>query len=85
LAAPRKERDTRLDHAARGQRDLVIGRVSRRSEPDREVRLEGVVLAIGVLSISSIVFVIVDLSMRYRGVFHISSVSTREALMDVMR
>ncbi|MDU0341790.1 hypothetical protein [Bosea rubneri] len=47
--------------------------------------LSAAVLAIGVLSISSIMFVIVDLSMPYRGVFHTSSVSTREALMDMMR
>ena len=47
--------------------------------------LSAAVLAIGVLSISSIMFEIVDLSMPYQGVFHISSVSTREALMDMMR
>lgn len=47
--------------------------------------LSAAVLAIGVLSISSIMFVIVDLSMPYGGVFHISSASTRDALVDMMR
>lgn len=47
--------------------------------------LSATVLGIGVLSISSIMFVMVDLNMPYQGVFHISSVSTRDALADMMR
>ncbi len=44
-----------------------------------------VVLAIGVLSISSVMFVIVDLTLPYQGVFHIPSAAMRDALADMMR
>lgn len=47
--------------------------------------LSTVVLAIGVLSISSVMFVIVDLSLPYQGVFHIPSAAMRDALADMMR
>ncbi|CAD5277224.1 conserved membrane hypothetical protein [Bosea sp. 62] len=47
--------------------------------------LSAAVLAIGVLSVSSIMFMIVDLSLPYQGVFHISSEAMREALADMMR
>ncbi len=46
-------------------------------------RLTAVVLAIGVVSISSVMFVIVDLDLPYRGLFSISSASMREALKDM--
>lgn len=45
--------------------------------------LSAIVLVIGVLSVSSIMFVIVDLSLPYRGVFHIPSTAMREALADM--
>jgi len=47
--------------------------------------LSAAVLAIGVLSISSVMFVIVDLSLPYQGVFHIPSAAMRDALADMMR
>lgn len=47
--------------------------------------LSAIVLAIGVLSVSSIMFVIVDLDLPYQGVFHIPSTAMREALADMMR
>lgn len=47
--------------------------------------LSAIVLAIGVLSVSSIMFVIVDLSLPYQGVFHIPSTAMREALADMAR
>ncbi|HEV7325960.1 MAG TPA: hypothetical protein VGN91_12905 [Bosea sp. (in: a-proteobacteria)] len=47
--------------------------------------LSAAVLAIGVLSVSSIMFVIVDLDLPYQGVFHISSAAMHEALADMLR
>jgi hypothetical protein len=47
--------------------------------------LSAAVLAIGVLSVSSIMFVIVDLSLPYEGVFHVSSAAMRDALADMVR
>lgn len=47
--------------------------------------LSAVVLAIGVLSVASIMFVIVDLGLPYQGVFHIPSTAMREALADMAR
>lgn len=47
--------------------------------------LSAAVLAIGVLSVSSIMFVIVDLSLPYQGVFHVPSTAMREALADMAR
>ena len=47
--------------------------------------LSAIVLAIGVLSVSSIMFVIVDLSLPYQGVFHVPSAAMREALADMLR
>jgi hypothetical protein len=47
--------------------------------------LSAAVLAIGVLSVSSIMFVIVDLSLPYQGVFHVPSAAMREALADMLR
>jgi hypothetical protein len=47
--------------------------------------LSAIVLAIGVLSVSSIMFVIVDLSLPYKGVFHVPSAAMREALADMSR
>jgi hypothetical protein len=47
--------------------------------------LSAVVLAIGVLSVSSIMFVIVDLGLPYEGVFHIPSTAMRNALADMSR
>jgi hypothetical protein len=47
--------------------------------------LSAIVLAIGVLSVSSIMFVIVDLSLPYQGVFHVPSAAMREALADMAR
>ena len=44
-----------------------------------------IVLAIGVLSISSVMFVIVDLNLPYGGLFSISSSSMRDALADMKR
>jgi hypothetical protein len=46
-------------------------------------RLTTVVLAIGVVSIASVMFVIVDLGMPYQGFFAISSSSMRDALADM--
>ncbi len=46
-------------------------------------RMTVVVLAIGVVSISSVMFVIVDLDLPYRGIFSISSSSMRDALADM--
>jgi len=48
-------------------------------------RLTTIVLAIGVVSISSVMFVIVDLELPYRGLFGISSSAMREALADMSR
>lgn len=47
-------------------------------------RLGGVVLAIGVVSIASVMFVIVDLAVPYDGMFGIRSVAMRNALADMM-
>jgi hypothetical protein len=47
--------------------------------------LSAAVLAIGVLSVSSIMFVIVDLDLPYQGVFHVSSAAMHEALADMLR
>jgi hypothetical protein len=47
--------------------------------------LGGLVLAIGVLSVASAMFVIVDLSLPYRGLFGITSAAMREALVDMSR
>jgi hypothetical protein len=47
--------------------------------------LSAAVLAIGVLSVSSIMFVIVDLSLPYQGVFHIPSAAMHHALSDMTR
>jgi hypothetical protein len=43
------------------------------------------VLAIGVISVSSVMFVIVDLSIPYRGIFNISSSAMRDSLAEMMR
>lgn len=48
-------------------------------------RLGGFVLAIGVVSIASVMFVIVDLSVPYGGIFGIRSTAMRDALADMMR
>jgi hypothetical protein len=48
-------------------------------------RLTAIVLLIGVFSISSVMFVIVDLSEPYTGFFGIPSSSMREALADMNR
>jgi hypothetical protein len=47
--------------------------------------LSAIVLAIGVLSVSSIMFVIVDLGLPYQGVFHIPSTAMNDALADMAR
>lgn len=47
--------------------------------------LSAVVLAIGVISVSSVMFVIVDLNMPYQGVFSISSAAMRDSLAEMMR
>ncbi|MGX1790060.1 bestrophin-like domain [Bosea sp. NPDC055332] len=47
--------------------------------------LSAAVLIIGVLSVSSIMFVIVDLGLPYQGVFHVPSAAMREALADMVR
>ena len=47
--------------------------------------LSAAVLAIGVLSVASVMFVIVDLSLPYQGVFHIPSAAMREGLADMTR
>ncbi len=47
--------------------------------------LSAVVLAIGVISVASVMFVIVDLSFPYRGVFNISSSAMRDALSEMTR
>lgn len=47
--------------------------------------LSAAVLVIGVLSISTVMFAIVDLSTPYQGVFHIPSSAMRDALKDMMR
>lgn len=44
-----------------------------------------VAIAIGVLSISSVMFVIVDLALPYGGLFGIPSTSMRNALIDMLR
>lgn len=48
-------------------------------------RLTAVVLLIGVLSVSSVMFVIVDLSEPYTGFFGIPSAAMRDALADMNR
>lgn len=47
--------------------------------------ISAAVLAIGILSVSTVMFVIVDLSLPYQGIFHVSSVSMRNALIDMLR
>ncbi|WP_164547632.1 MULTISPECIES: DUF4239 domain-containing protein [unclassified Bosea (in: a-proteobacteria)] len=47
--------------------------------------LSAAVLGIGVLSVSTVMFMIVDLSLPYQGVFHISSAAMHEALADMLR
>lgn len=47
--------------------------------------LSAAVLAIGVISVSSVMFVIVDLDMPYQGVFSISSSAMRDSLAEMMR
>lgn len=47
--------------------------------------LSSVVLGIGIVSVSTVMFVIVDLSLPYQGVFHIPSAGMREALADMVR
>jgi len=48
-------------------------------------RLSGIVLAIGVISVASVMFVIVDLALPYQGLFGIRSLAMREALADMSR
>lgn len=48
-------------------------------------RLSGIVLAIGVVSIASVMFVIVDLGVPYSGMFGIRSTAMRNALADMVR
>lgn len=48
-------------------------------------RLSAIVLAIGVVSIASVMFVIVDLNMPYGGIFGIRSTAMRAALADMSR
>lgn len=48
-------------------------------------RLGGIVLAIGVVSIASVMFVIVDLAAPYSGIFGIPSTAMRNALTDMAR
>ena len=48
-------------------------------------RLTAIVLAIGVLSVASVMFVIVDLAVPYSGFFGIASEAMREALADMNR
>lgn len=47
--------------------------------------LSGIVLGIGVVSVASVMFVIVDLTLPYQGLFGIRSVAMREALADMRR
>lgn len=47
--------------------------------------LSAIVLAIGVVSVASVMFVIVDLAIPYGGVFGITSAAMREALVDMSR
>lgn len=47
--------------------------------------LSGIVVAIGVISVASVMFVIVDLALPYQGLFGIGSLSMREALADMSR
>ncbi|MBN9060999.1 MAG: DUF4239 domain-containing protein [Rhizobiales bacterium] len=46
--------------------------------------LSAIVLAIGVVSVASVMFVIVDLSLPYRGVFNVSSSAMRDSLAEMM-
>lgn len=48
-------------------------------------RLSGIVLAVGVASIASVMFVIVDLGTPYSGLFGIRSTAMRAALVDMSR
>jgi hypothetical protein len=48
-------------------------------------RLTSTVLAIGVTSVASVMFVIVDLNVPYTGFFGIPSVAMRDALADMIR
>jgi len=48
-------------------------------------RLAAIVLAIGIVSISTVMFVISDLETHYGGLFGISSASMREALAGMLR
>jgi hypothetical protein len=48
-------------------------------------KLSGIVLAIGVICVASVMFVIVDLALPYQGLFGIRSVAMREALADMSR
>jgi hypothetical protein len=48
-------------------------------------RLTAIVLAIGVVSVASVMFVIVDLNLPYSGFFGIPSSAMRDALADMMR
>ena len=47
--------------------------------------LSSIVLALGVISVASVMFVIVDLALPYQGLFGIRSVAMREALADMSR
>ena len=47
--------------------------------------LAAIVIGIGVISIASVMFVIVDLDLPYGGVFGIPSTSMRNALADMQR
>lgn len=47
-------------------------------------RLAAIVLAIGIVSISTVMFVITDLETHYGGLFGISSASMRDALASMM-
>ena len=47
-------------------------------------RLSGIILAIGVVSIASVMFVIVDLAVPYGGMFGIRSTAMRNALGDML-
>lgn len=48
-------------------------------------RLAAIVLAIGIVSISTVMFVITDLETHYAGLFGISSASMRDALASMLR
>jgi hypothetical protein len=47
--------------------------------------ISAIVLAIGIVSVSTVMFAIVDLGRPYQGMFHVSSVPMRNALADMLR